>query len=211
MVSTSIFETLWPIIKIFQILGMFPIKKTEGNFCGFQSISTGKYLILTIAVQGFAFTCNIFVMSYMITKYDISFTTLWKVLFAVTESKLDATVLTAIILLLVLSSFILIVGLFPLRSNMISLLETCAKVDILDSGLAFKMKLFFLLLTILLFPFFMSFGVAMRLVHQIKLTLIEITLLGSLYFVSFVIASGPPLFSFLIMFSEACYQIQGYI
>ena len=48
--STYIFSTFWPIIKVLQILGLFPIKKSSENLCGFQAMPTGKYLVLTVTV-----------------------------------------------------------------------------------------------------------------------------------------------------------------
>ena len=55
--SIYIFSTFWPILKVLQILGLFPIKKSSENLCGFQAMPTGKYLVLTVTVLslGFAF------------------------------------------------------------------------------------------------------------------------------------------------------------
>ena len=103
MAYISVFETFWPVIKVLQNLGLFPIKKSSENLCGFQAISTKKYLILTMAVQVLGSTCAILALSYIMTMYDQNFVDLWKKLFAVTESKLDANILLAIIFLMALS------------------------------------------------------------------------------------------------------------
>ena len=87
MVS-SVFETFWPVLQFFQILGLFPIKKSSENRCGFQGISSRKYLILTIGVQVLGLVCAILAMSYITIKQDMNFLHLWKELFAVTESTL---------------------------------------------------------------------------------------------------------------------------
>ena len=87
MVS-SVFETFWPVLQLFQILGMFPIKKSSENRCGFKGISSRKYLILTMGAQILGFICAILAMSYIMLKQDMNFLHLWKELFAVTESTL---------------------------------------------------------------------------------------------------------------------------
>ena len=55
--STYVFSTFWPLIKVLQIIGLFPIKKSSENLCGFEGMPTGKYLVLTVTVftLGFVF------------------------------------------------------------------------------------------------------------------------------------------------------------
>ena len=48
---TSIFNTFWPLLKVLQILGLFPIKKSLEDSCGFEAMPTGKYIFLTLIVQ----------------------------------------------------------------------------------------------------------------------------------------------------------------
>ena len=159
MVS-SVFETFWPVLKFFQIMGMFPIKKSSENRCGFQTISTKRYLILTIGVQMLGFVSAILAMSYIMVKHDIHFLHLWKELFAVTASTLDAIIIFSILFLLSLSSYGLIVGLLTLKNNIISLLEVFVSIDILKypQPLEIKLKLSLLLLAWMILPAFLSFG-----------------------------------------------------
>ena len=51
MPSTSVLETFWPVIRVLQIMGLFPIKKSSETLCGFEEMPTGEYLILTLAIQ----------------------------------------------------------------------------------------------------------------------------------------------------------------
>ena len=67
MVSNSVFNTYWPIIKILQIIGTFPIQKTVETSCGFKALPSKPYLALSLTIQVFSTT------SYMLSWYYSAF------------------------------------------------------------------------------------------------------------------------------------------
>ena len=45
MSRTSVLNTFWPLLKVLQILGGFPIKKSKETLCGFKAITSCVYII----------------------------------------------------------------------------------------------------------------------------------------------------------------------
>ena len=48
MVYHSYFDTFWPLLKLLQAMGMFPIRKASESLCGFEAISVKRYLPVCI-------------------------------------------------------------------------------------------------------------------------------------------------------------------
>ena len=50
MKSGSILTTIWPLLKLLQIIGGCPIKKDDSNPCGFKALSFAAYCAILICV-----------------------------------------------------------------------------------------------------------------------------------------------------------------
>ena len=70
MVSNSVFNTYWPIIKILQILGTFPIQKTVETSCGFKVMPSKPYRALSLTIQVLSTTSYMLSWYYIITRQE---------------------------------------------------------------------------------------------------------------------------------------------
>ena len=116
-------RTFWPILKVLQILGVSPIKKSTVNTCGFEATKTGIYLFHIILILLFANGGHIVCCYFVIHQYDLGIWALLDVLFGLNGSLIDNIDLIGIEVLMVISSFSIILGNLSLKSLFIELLD----------------------------------------------------------------------------------------
>jgi hypothetical protein len=79
MRSDTYLSTFWPILKIYQVIGGFPIKKSTDVPCGFEAIQTVPYLLLVISVLLIGNVGQMLSFYYIMRQYDQD---LWSILSA---------------------------------------------------------------------------------------------------------------------------------
>ena len=207
---TSIFNTFWPILKVLQILGSFPIKKSEENLCGFEAMPTGKYLVLTVAFQSLGFACYLGSFFYVLPKQNLDVMDLLRTTYAVEGSWLDTITYLGLFLLTGLSSFGVLVGVFPLKGKIIELLELFHSVNLnIPQNVSWKNKPILLLIIIAftLFPIFIGVSLFFRMTNHIEMDVYTAIFFGALHFAMLIIFEVVPMCSFLFLFNEPCYHL----
>ena len=207
---TSNFNTFWPMLKILQILGLFPIKKSSEHSCGFEAMPTGKYLFLTLTVQLLGFACFVASFAYVMSKHNLDLLDFLHIMFALKGSTLDDIVYFGIMILISLSSFGISIGLLPLKGKMIELIRIFdnANLDTIWEG-SWKNKSMLLLVIIAwaMYPIFFIIGLFIRLIHHINMDVYSAILVCSLQLAIIFVSFIAPYYSFLIQFSEPCYLL----
>ena len=77
-------STFWPILKIYQVFGAFPIKKSIDMPCGFAAIQTSTYLILVLSLILIGNVGQILSCYYIMRQYDQDLWSIMNVLFDLT-------------------------------------------------------------------------------------------------------------------------------
>ena len=204
---TSNFNTFWPILKVLQILGLFPIKKSSENVCGFEALPTGIYLFLTLTVQSVGYACFLASFAYVMSKFNLDLLDLLHIMFALKGSILDDITYFGILILTFLSSLGITIGIFPLKGKMIELMQVFDNVNLdttQESSWKNKSMLFLLIIAWAMYPIFLIIGLLMRLVHHINMDVYSAILFGALQFACLSISIVAPYYSFLIQLSEPC-------
>ena len=207
---TSIFNTFWPVLKVLQILGSFPIKKSEENLCGFEAMPTGKYLVLTVAVQSLGLACYVGSFFYVMPKQKLDLMDLLRTTYAVEGSFLDTITYFGVISLTCLSSFGVLVGVFPLKGKIIELLEIFHSLNLdakQEGSWKNKSMLLLILIAFTFFPIFVAVGLFTRMTNHINMDVYTAIFFGALHFAMLIIAEVVPLCSFLFLFDEPCYHL----
>ena len=212
--STYIFSTFWPLIKALQILGLFPIKKSSENLCGFEAMPTGKYLVLTATVftLGFVFyfTSHFLVMY----KHDLGLLELLHTMNSHNGSPLDDITQFGIIIVISIFDIGVVIGTFSLKSQMIELLENFQGVSMhATPKYLWKSKSMLLLLAIawMLFPILVTVASLINLIDHINIDTSTAILFSMLYLVSIIVVNAGPACSFLMLFSEPCYHLNAWM
>ena len=213
--STYIFSTFWPLIKVLQILGLFPIKKSSENLCGFEALPTGKYLVLTVTVLslGFAFYSISFFL--VMSKHNLGLLELLRTMIALNGSSLDDITYFGIIILMTIFDIGVVIGMFSLKSQFIKILELFQGISKQHAELegSWKSKSMLLCLVIgwLLFTILDTVGFLTILIDQINVDISTAVMFGVLHFVSTLILNAGPGCSFLMLFSEPCHHLNAWM
>ena len=212
--STYIFSTFWPILKVLQILGLFPIKKSSENVCGFQAMPTGKYLVLTATVLTlgfvFYFTSNFLVMS----KHDLGLLELLHTMISLNGSPLDDVTYFGIIIVISMFDIGLVIGIFLLKSQIIELLDIFQGISMHATPKNLrKSKSMLLLLAIawITYPILLTVAWLMRLIDHINIDISTALMFGISNYIFSTIFMVAPVCSFLMLFSEPCYQLNAWM
>ena len=214
--STYIFSTFWPILKVLQILGLFPIKKSSENLCGFQAMPTGKYLVLILTVQSLGIAFFFVPLFLVMSKYNFSFLDLLHTMIALNGSPLDDITYFGIMIMITICEIGVVIGMFSLKSQIIKLLELfqeelSTRHTKLQATRKSKKMLLLLIIGWLFFPIVDTFAYLMRLINHINVDISTAVMFGVLHFVSMIIVNAGPLCSFLMLFSEPCYQLNAWM
>ena len=81
MRSDTYLSTFWPILKIYQVFGAFPIKKSIDKPCGFVAIQTSTYLVLVLSLILIGSVGQILSCYYIMRQYDQDLWSIMNVLF----------------------------------------------------------------------------------------------------------------------------------
>ena len=164
---TSNFNTFGPMLKILQILGLFPIKKSSEDSCGFEAMPTGKYLFLTLTVQLLGFACFVASFAYVMSRYSLDLLDLLHIMFALNGSVLDDITYFGVLILTFLSPLGISIGIFPLKGKMIELIQVFDNVNLhttQEGSWKNKSMLLLLIIAWAMYPIFLTIGLLMRLV-----------------------------------------------
>ena len=210
-----IFCTFWPILKVLQILGMFPIKKSSENVCGFQAMPTGKYLVLTVAVQLLGYASYIIPLFVIMSKHNLGFLEWLHIIFALNGSPLDDITYFGIMISTGILMTRVLIEISPLKSQIIQLLELFQRISMQHVTIqeTRKSKIMLLLTAIawFLFPIFVTVTILWRLIDHINIdisTALMYSILNCIFSTTFMAA---PVCSFLMLFSEPCYQLNAWM
>ena len=211
---TSNINTFWPMLKVLQILGLFPIKKSSEDSCGFEAIPTGKYLFLTLTVQLLGCSCFLASFAYVMSKHNLDLLDLLHIMFALTGSTLDDITYFGILILTGLTSLGISIGVFPLKDKMIKLMRVFDNVNLettQEGSWKNKSMLLLLIIAWAMYPIIFTIGLSIRLIHHINLDVYSAILFGALQFAIISVSFVAPYYSFLIQFSEPCYQLNVWL
>ena len=213
--STYIFSTFWPLIKALQILGLFPIKKSSENLCGFEALPTGKYLVLTVTVLSLGFAFYYIPFFLVMSKHNLGLLELLHAMIALNGSSLDDITYFGVIILMCIFEIGVVIGMFSLKSQLIKLLELFQGITKRHAKLegSWKSKSMLLCLVIcwLLFTILDTVGFLTRLIDQINVDISTAVMFGVLHFVSMIILNAGPGCSFLMLFSEPCHHLNAWM
>ena len=115
--------TLWPILKIIQIFGGFPIKKSAETLCGFAPIKTAYYLGLVLFALSIGNIGQILSCYYIMVQYDVTLWKLLNIMFGLSGSIIDNFDLIGIQVFMVISNIGLAFGNIFLKDSFIELME----------------------------------------------------------------------------------------
>ena len=213
--STYIFTTFWPILKVLQILGLFPIKKSSENVCGFQAMPTGKYLALTVTVQMLGHASYNILIIFIMSKHNLGFLEYLHIIFALNGSPLDTITYFGIMIIIGIFGIGVLIAIFPLKTQMIQLLELFQGIRMQHVRMqnSWKSKSMLLLLVIawLLFPIVVTVALLMRLIEHVNVDIFTSLIFGILIPFWSIISHASPVCSFLMLFSEPCYQLNAWM
>ena len=215
--STYIFSTFWPLIKVLQILGLFPIKKSSENLCGFQALPTGKYLVLTATVLMLGFVFYFTAHFLVMYKHDLGMLELLNTMNSqnsVNGSPLDDITQFGIIIVISIFDIGVVIGTFSLKRQMIELLEIFQGVSMQATPeYLWKSKSMVLVLAIawMLFPILVTVASLINLIDHINIDTSTAILFSMLYLVSLLVVNAGPVCSFLMLFSEPCYHLNAWM
>ena len=202
-------STFWPLLKILQILGVFPIRKTKNLKCRFEATKTGIYLIhvtffLILGYGGQTLCCY-----YIMSQYDIGICKLLDVLFGLNGSLIDNLDLIGIQVIMVLSSIGLCLGFLTLKTSFIELLELFANAKMrLEKENSHKKKiaLFIVISSWILSFIVFTIAFTFSLIEQLDIDT-KTTILFAFSNLFYGISSTTPIMVFLMIYSEICQQL----
>ena len=147
---------------------------------------------------------------YVVPKQNLDFMDLLRTTYAIEGSSLDTITYFGVMVLTGLSSFGILVGVFPLKGKIIELLEIFHSVNLnTTQKVSWKNKSILLLIKIAftLFPIFISVSLVIRLTNHINMDVYTAILFGALHFATLIIFDVVPMISFLFLFNEPCYHL----
>ena len=122
MNSNSIIKAFWPLLKLLQVFGGCPIKKSDDTACGFEALPFCQYLTIVGFVWLFGIAGNIYAWINIMANHDKSAFELFQILFDVTDG-IDAAVMMGLYSLASLFSSGVVVNNFRLKNKFVNLME----------------------------------------------------------------------------------------
>ena len=122
MNSNSIIKAFWPLLKLLQVFGGIPIKKSNDTACGFEALSFCQYLTIIGFVWLFAIAGNILAWINIMTNHDKSAFELFQIVFDVTGG-VDAAAMMGLYGFGSLFSFAVVLNNFRLKNTFVDLME----------------------------------------------------------------------------------------
>lgn len=122
MNSNSIIKAFWPLLKLLQVFGGCPIKKSDDTACGFEALPFCQYLTIVGFVWLFAIAGNIFAWINIMANHDKSAFELFQILFDVTDG-IDAAAMMGLYSFGSLFSFAIVINNFTHKNKFVDLME----------------------------------------------------------------------------------------
>ena len=207
MSSGSILKPFWPLLKLLQFFGVCPIKKNGDIPCGYQAISSGAYLSLVLLVQIVEYSSFMGAASYLMVVSNLNLTEIKTFMLDGAESSLDIFCVSGVTCTMCFVSYAIIIGNFIFKHNFIELLELLKEwPKNLQSGSKWKRK--YHLIFVMLSWILTQIGVLSPsfFISEPGIDLLSIFIFSTLVMITMIIQNSPIL-GFLILFSEACYQL----
>ena len=212
MANHHVIKTFWPILKALQLLGIFPIKKSSLTPHGFKAMSHKEYFIRIISVFLLQNSFQILLYCYIMFHYEKSFLELYQIFFGMTGSITDNSALFGSAVIISLSYFVLLIGNFSLKNDFTMLLKLFHCQSLKTEKKVVHSKVFlFLLIIYWLFINCISICIfILILIEKVEVHILMLVLCSINFFISCFMVYGP-LVGFLIMYCEACQQLNYWI
>ena len=217
MNSNSIIKSFWPLLKLLQVFGGIPIKKSNDTACGFEALSFCQYLTIIGFVWLFAIAGNIFAWINIMVNHDKSAFELFQIVFDV-KGGVDAAAMMGLYGFGSLFSFAVALNNFRLKNTFVDLMEVYQSFNNLpfeaeSRTTLFKRNkcLFFIHFGFATWTIVYSIAMSAFLKIEIQGTLTEtIIFCISLCFFLFACVMTSQM-GFLYLFCEACHQLNASI
>ena len=132
MTSNSIIKAFWPLLKLLQLFGGCPIKKSNDTACGFEAWSFCEYLTIVGFVWLFAIAGNVFAWIIIMTNHNLSLFDLFKILFDVTDS-IDTAAMMGLYSVGSLFSIAVVMNNFSLKNKFVDLMEVYQSLNLSEA------------------------------------------------------------------------------
>ena len=197
----------WPLLKVLQFIGACPIKKDGDSPCGFKAFTFWSYLfrVLFVWVLVFAIYNGVFV--YLSYEYDVSFTELSSFLLNFTDlSEMDSSLMFALAASMTSVGFLILIGNFTLKNRFIELMQLFASRKLPQKNVGRK----YFLISVIMVWLTTIFGVVVTNIFNDSIDLKSAILL-TIAVLSINIVLNSQIMGFLILYSEACTQLNDWI
>ena len=141
MNSNSIIKAFWPLLKLLQVFGGIPIKKSNDTACGFEALSFCQYLTIIGFVWLFAIAGNIFALINIMANHDKSAFELFQILFSVTGG-VDAAAMMGLYSFGSIFAFTVVLTNLRLKNKFVDLMEVYESLNHLSIEVESRTTLF---------------------------------------------------------------------
>ena len=141
MNSNSIIKAFWPLLKLLQVFGGIPIKKSNDTACGFEALSFCQYLTIIGFVWLFAIAGNIFALMNIMKNHDKSAFELFQILFSVTGG-VDAAAMMGLYSFGSIFAFTVVLNNLRLKNKFVDLMEVYESLNHLSIEVESRTTLF---------------------------------------------------------------------
>ena len=197
----------WPLLKVLQFLGACPIKKDGDSPCGFKAFTFLAYLtrLLMAWVLSFAFIVGVF--AYLSHVNGISITEFNSLLLNFDElSDMDSALMFALSASMILVEIVILIGNYTLKNQFIELMQLFASLKLPQKNVGRK----YFLISVIMVWLIAIFGVVVTNIYNDSIDLKSAILL-TIAILSFNIVQNSQIIGFLILYSEACSQLNDWI
>ena len=145
MNSNSIINAFWPLLKLLQVFGGIPLKKSNETACGFEALSFCQYITIIGSVWLFAIAGNIFALMNIMGNHDKSAFELFQIIFGVTGG-VDAAAMMGLYSFGTIFAFTVVLSNLSLKNKFVGLMEVHETIEVQSRTTLFKRnkRLFFI-------------------------------------------------------------------
>ena len=231
MSTKSVLTTLWPILKLLQILGSCPIKKhgqsptirshhdiemqtlRNNGFkqCEFKPFSSATYFVILVFVYIGVYSASGIIMSYLFYVQGLDWNMYSKILFDSQGSKMNNLSFFALSGSMLTVSLTMCGGNFRLKDRFIELLQLFWSLNLQENT---SRRKYFLTSVITSWYFLVIFSAIALYFHEfnlgIELNSVSLLLIGFILFITQTLQMSP-IVGFLVFYTEACHQLNTWI
>ena len=208
MANHHVMKTFWPILRVLQLFGIFPIKKSSVTPYGFKAMSHKEYSIRMISIFLLQKLFTVSLYCYIMFNYDTSFWEVYRAVFGMTVSFTDNSAFIGSAFTTIVSSLVLLIGNFRLKNDFTILLKIFHDQSLKPEKQVVHSKAFLLFLIIfwLVMNCVGTFIFTFTLIKKIEIRLLILVLCITDFFIKCFTVSGTTM-GFLIMYCEVCQQL----